>query len=46
MGVQASYELKEQIVGSELYFFPGLGHAAYEEANDFNDRVLSLLMTK
>ena len=46
VGVQASYELKEQIVGSELYLYPGLGHAAYEEANDFNDRVLSLLMTK
>lgn len=43
VGVQASYEMKCQIAGSELYVYPGLGHAAYEEAKDFNQRVFSFL---
>ena len=46
VGMQASYELKEQIAGSELYVYPGLRYAAYEEAKNFNDRVLSFLMAK
>ena len=36
-------ELKERIAGSELYLYPGLGHAAYEEARDFNRRVFDFL---
>ena len=43
VGVEASYEMKERIPGSELYVYPGLGHAAYEEAADFNQRVLNFL---
>ena len=43
VGVDASYELHERITGSELYVYPGLGHAAYEEAPDFNSRVLRFL---
>lgn len=43
VGVDASYELHERIAGSELYVYPGLGHAAYEEAPDFNSRVLRFL---
>lgn len=43
VGIGASYELKEQIPGSRLYFYPGLGHAAYEEAEDFNQRVFEFL---
>lgn len=43
VGVQASYEMKEQITGSQLYVYPGLGHAAYEEAKDFNLRVFRFL---
>ena len=43
VGVQASYEMHERIAGSELYVYPGLGHAAYEEAKDFNLRVLEFL---
>ncbi|MBR0153795.1 MAG: alpha/beta hydrolase [Lachnospiraceae bacterium] len=39
----ASRELHEHIAGSELYLYPGLGHAAYEEAPDFNERVLRFL---
>ena len=44
VGAQASYELKEHIPGSELFIYPGLGHAAYEEAADFNRRVFEFLM--
>jgi pimeloyl-ACP methyl ester carboxylesterase len=43
VGVDASYELHERITGSELYVYSGLGHAAYEEAPDFNSRVLRFL---
>ena len=43
VGVMASYELHEQITGSELFVYPGLGHAAYEEAKDFNRRVFDFL---
>lgn len=39
VGADASAQLHEKIAGSELYIYPGLGHAAYEEARDFNDRV-------
>lgn len=43
VGVQASYELHEGIPQSQLYVYPGLGHAAYEEAPDFNERVFRFL---
>ena len=43
VGVQASRELHEAIPGSKLQIFEGLGHAAYEEAPDFNERVLAFL---
>ena len=43
VGIEASYELHERIPGSRLYVYPGLGHAAYEEAADFNARVLRFL---
>lgn len=36
VGAQASRELHEKIAGSRLILYPGLGHAAYEEATDFN----------
>ena len=29
--------------GSALYLYPGLGHAAYEEAGDFYERVFRFL---
>lgn len=45
VGVRASYEMKNQITGSELYVYPKLGHAAYEEAKDFNQRVFKFLET-
>ncbi len=43
VGAEASRELKERIPRSELYLYPGLGHAAYEEAEDFNERVFAFL---
>ena len=43
VGIQASYELHRGIQGSSLFVYEGLGHAAYEEAPDFNARVLSFL---
>ncbi len=39
VGAEASMELHERIPGSALYMYEGLGHAAYEEAKDFNERV-------
>ena len=44
VGVEASKELAERIPNSELYLYPGLGHAAYEEGSDFNARVSAFLM--
>lgn len=43
VGIQGSYELHEAIAGSELYVYEGLGHAAFEEAKDFNKRVFDFL---
>ena len=43
VGPAASYEMHEQIRGSELYMYEKLGHAAYEEADDFNKRVFDFL---
>lgn len=39
----ASVELAGQIKDSELYLYEGLGHAAYEEAPDFNSRVMQFM---
>ena len=41
----ASYEMHKQIKGSELYMYKKFGHAAYEEANDFNKRVFEFLVS-
>lgn len=43
VGPQASLDMHQLIAGSELHMYPGLGHAAYEEADDFNDRVFGFL---
>ena len=43
VGPEASRELKALIPGSELYMYEGLGHATYEEAPDFNERVFGFL---
>jgi pimeloyl-ACP methyl ester carboxylesterase len=43
VGADASRELYAAIINSEIYIYPGLGHAAYEEARDFNRRVFEFL---
>ena len=39
VGTTAAGELHESIAGSLLHIYPELGHAAYEEAPDFNKRI-------
>ena len=43
VGGIASSEIAEKL-GCEIYMYEKLGHAAYEEAKDFNQRVLDFLM--
>ena len=43
VGVEASCLLHERIKNSALHVYPGLGHAAFEEAPDFNQRVYAFL---
>ena len=43
VGIAASIELADKIKDSELFIYKGLGHAVYEEAKDFNNRVMSFL---
>lgn len=40
---EASVELHESITNSHMYLYDGLGHAAFDEAKDFNERVLRFL---
>lgn len=42
--LDASREIAERL-GCELFIYEGLGHAAYEEAKDFNRRVYSFLIS-
>ena len=44
VGIEASYELQKRIKHSELYVYKGLGHAAYEEAGDFYNKVYEFLV--
>ncbi len=43
LGIQGSYDLHDMIAGSELHTYPGLGHAAFEEAPDFNKRIFEFV---
>ena len=38
LGVQASRDIAEK-TGAELYIYEGYGHAAYDEAKDYKDRL-------
>ena len=40
VGGEASVELHEKIPSSTLYMYEGYSHGVYEQAKDFNDRVL------
>jgi len=41
VGTGAAPELAEKIPDSELFLYQNYGHAAYEEAKDFNDKVFA-----
>lgn len=43
VGSKASVELAEKL-GCEIYMYEALGHAAYEEAKDFNQKVYDFLI--
>lgn len=43
VGSNSSEEIAEKISDSKLVIYKGLGHAAYEEAKDFNSQVLGFL---
>jgi pimeloyl-ACP methyl ester carboxylesterase len=43
VGPEASRAMADLIPNSTLHLYPGLGHAAYEEAKDFNERVFGFL---
>lgn len=43
VGTASAPAIADKIKGSELFIYQGLGHAAYEEAKDFNERVLAFL---
>ena len=43
VGPKASIELADRIPNSELFLYQDLGHALYEEAKDFPERVLRFL---
>ena len=44
LGGEASEELAERIPGAELYMYEGYSHGVYEQAKDFNNRVLEFLI--
>ena len=44
VGTTAASAMAAKISQSELFIYNGLGHAAYEEAKDFNERILNFLM--
>ena len=43
LGYEGSIELAKSIKNSEVFIYPEMGHALYEDAKDFNKRVLSFL---
>lgn len=43
VGSKTSVELAEKL-GCEIYMYEALGHAAYEEAKDFNQKVYDFLI--
>ncbi len=42
-GTEAASELSGKIKNNKVFIYEGLGHAAYEEAKDFNRRVIDFL---
>lgn len=44
VGKDSSNEIADKIQNSELFLYKGLGHGAYEEANDFNKRIIDFFI--
>ena len=44
IGPDASTEMNARIPGSQMYMYEGYSHGVYEQAKDFNNRVLRYLM--
>ena len=44
LGGEASEEIASAIPGAELYMYEGYSHGVYEQAKDFNNRVLEFLI--
>ena len=44
LGGEASKEIASAIPGAELYMYEGYSHGVYEQAKDFNSRVLEFLV--
>lgn len=44
VGKNASEEMAEMIQESKLVIYEGLGHGAYQEAKDFNEKVMEFLL--
>ncbi|MBD5552152.1 MAG: alpha/beta hydrolase [Lachnospiraceae bacterium] len=44
VGTTCASDIADKINGSELFIYKGLGHAAYEEAKDFHERILKFLV--
>lgn len=42
-GVKASKEIAEK-TGAQLYIYPSFGHAVYDEADDYKERILNFLL--
>lgn len=45
VGREAATELRQSIPNSEIFIYPALGHAAFEEAKDFNDRGFDFIVS-
>lgn len=43
VGAKASFEMHKLIPQSQIFMYEGLGHGAYEEAKDFNQRIYDFL---
>ena len=44
VGTTSASEIADNIRVSKLFIYNGLGYAAYEEANDFHERIIDFLM--
>ncbi|RVU55631.1 alpha/beta hydrolase [Anaerosphaera multitolerans] len=44
LGSNSSFEIAKKVNNNELFIYDNLGHGAYEEARDFNKRVINFLL--